>query len=257
MAEAAPVVSATDRPVSQRVGDGNAHLRHGELRKCPPPSVLQCMQDRLSWLPLGLALSLLGCGAEDSGEPEEALILAEYLEEYPGLPAQHGDWHRNNLPGSAEFGARFLTMHGHMAMAYDEWREERGHEPVPAWDPALPIPESAFHPGRTTSDPASTCPTCVTPSWFTLEGGDAVDPHSGAQRLADFESADQLGRSINAPGSPEWHTSVHDAIGGDMGDNSTAARDPVFWLFHRTIDDVFRNWLELKGEAYPADTHHL
>jgi hypothetical protein len=49
---------------------------------------------------------------------------------------------------------------------------------------------------------------------------------------------------------------VHDTIGGDMGDNSTAALDPVFWLFHRTIDNVFRNWLEIKGEPYPTGMHN-
>jgi hypothetical protein len=92
-------------------------------------------------------------------------------------------------------------------------------------------------------------------SWFTLEGGDRIDPHSGARRLADFKSAEQLGRSVDAPGTPAWHSSVHAAIGGDMSDHATAPRDPVFWMYHRTIDDVFRNWLEIKGEPYPAGTH--
>jgi hypothetical protein len=43
-----------------------------------------------------------------------------------------------------------------------------------------------------------------------------------------------------------------------MGDNSTAPLDPVFWMYHpyhRTVDNVFRTWLELKGRAYPPRSH--
>jgi hypothetical protein len=167
------------------------------------------MREPSAGLLLGVALSLLGCGSDHGVEPVEARILAEYLEKRPDLPAAHGDWHRSNLPGSRDYGAQFLAMHGHMAMAYDEWRADRNYEPTPAWDPAQPIPESAPHPGRATSNPASICENCVIPSWFTLEGGDAIDPHSGAQRLADFKSADQLGRSVPAcmtPSAATWAT---------------------------------------------------
>lgn len=69
-------------------------------------------------------------------------------------------------------------------------------------------------------------------------------------------TVDQLGRSIDAPGTPAWHSSVHAAIGGDMADHSTAPRDPVFWMYHRTIGDVSRNWLQIKGEPYPAAAAH-
>lgn len=215
-----------------------------------------CMRQLSSGLLLGVLLSLVGCDSAEGVDPVEARILSQYLAEYPGLPAGHGDWHRSNLPGLPDYGAQFLAMHGHMAMAYDQWRAERGYEPTPAWDPALPIPASAPHPGRATSNPAGICENCITPTWFTLEGGASVDPHSGAKRLADFQSADQLGRSINAPGAPAWHTSVHTAVGGDMDDNSTAALDPAFWLFHRTIDNIFRSWLDVKGAPYPPGVHN-
>lgn len=204
---------------------------------------------------LGLALSLPACGSDDGTMPEEVRLLKDYLAERPELPKEHGTWHGEHLPGLQNYGELFLAMHGHMAMAYDDWRVARGAEVVPAWDPALPIPPSAPHPGRTTDNPAATCPSCPMASWFTAEGGDRVDPHSGARRLADFKSADQLGRSIDGPGTPAWHSSVHGAIGGDMSDYSTAPRDPVFWQFHRTIDNIFRNWLQIQGKPYPPGTH--
>ena len=205
-----------------------------------------------------LTLVLTACGGEPgSAEHNEASTLDEYLAVLPDLPREHGAWHRENKPGQDDYGADFLAMHGHMLMAFDEWRSEHGYQQVPAWDPATPIPPDAPHARRSTNDPAEGCPNCATPTWFTLQGADAVDPHSGARRLADFQSLDQLGRSVDAPGAPAWHTTVHNAIGGDMGDNSTAPLDPVFWMYHRSIDDVFRNWLELKGEAYPAGSHAM
>lgn len=208
-------------------------------------------------LALGSSLLLLACGGQQEPDRNEASAAQEYIAEQPGLPLEHGVWHRQNTPGEDNYGELFLAMHGHMLMGYDEWRSSQGYPPTPAWDPATPIPESAPHARRDTSDPARICHNCITPTWFTLEGGEAADPHSGAHRLADFESADQLGRSINAPGAPAWHTSVHDAIGGDMGDNSTAPLDPVFWMFHKTIDDTFRTWLELKDLPYPKGEHGL
>jgi hypothetical protein len=203
------------------------------------------------------ALALVACGSAPTEEVNEASIVEEYLTELADLPRTHGAWHRDNTPGLDDYGERFLSMHGHMLMAFDEWRGAHGFEPVPAWDPATRIPADAPHRRRDSDEPAKITHNCVTPAWFTLEGGDAPDPHSGAKRLADFQSLDQLGRSINAPGAPAWHTTVHNAIGGDMGDNSTAPLDPVFWMYHRTVDDVLRTWLELNDQLYPAGSHEI
>jgi hypothetical protein len=34
-------------------------------------------------------------------------------------------------------------------------------------------------------------------------------------------------------------------VGSDMGDNTTAAYDPVFWIFHANIDRLMEAWQDL------------
>lgn len=43
------------------------------------------------------------------------------------------------------------------------------------------------------------------------------------------------------------HNGVHRALGGDMGDPVTAARDPIFWCHHSNIDRLWIKWLALGG----------
>ncbi|WP_081216656.1 tyrosinase family protein [Pseudoalteromonas luteoviolacea] len=40
------------------------------------------------------------------------------------------------------------------------------------------------------------------------------------------------------------HNTVHDEIGGTMGDPNTAALDPIFWLHHANIDRLWQSWIE-------------
>jgi hypothetical protein len=39
------------------------------------------------------------------------------------------------------------------------------------------------------------------------------------------------------------HNTVHDAIGGLMGNVQTAAQDPIFWIHHSNIDRLWNEWL--------------
>jgi hypothetical protein len=90
---------------------------------------------------------------------------------------------------------------------------------------------------RSTSDPYSVNPACKTPTWATIGGGTEFDPLYGYTRLAQFQSLDELGRSID----DGWHGTVHNTIGGDMATFSSPI-DPIFWRWHRWIDDVRRAW---------------
>jgi tyrosinase len=66
------------------------------------------------------------------------------------------------------------------------------------------------------------------------------------------------------------HNRIHTAIGGSsaqsggsvrigfMGDTSTAARDPVFWVHHANIDRLWASWLALgQGRKNPEDPEWL
>jgi Common central domain of tyrosinase len=53
--------------------------------------------------------------------------------------------------------------------------------------------------------------------------------------LIDFEGdQDLLGCALTAP----FHNTVHGRIGGDMGSPTSAPKDPLFWRFHKFIDDI-------------------
>jgi hypothetical protein len=203
-----------------------------------------------------LVVWLVGCGAVDpegaTVATNDALILRAYLAEHPGFIASHHEWHRANAMDRS-YGSVFLVFHHRIIAAFDRWRQAQGYPPTPLWEPSDPIPAEAPHDRRDSDHPSSVDPRCKRPTWFTLEGGTAVDPHTGATKLSDFKSSVELGGSINAPGDPGWHGSVHNAIGGDMGDLHTAPLDPVFWRFHKLIDSIWLEYLKIRGLPPPSD----
>lgn len=55
---------------------------------------------------------------------------------------------------------------------------------------------------------------------------------------------DSIGLGVAMDALP--HGTVHGGIGGWMGNVSTAAFDPIFWLHHANIDRLFNQWLAKK-----------
>ena len=66
-----------------------------------------------------------------------------------------------------------------------------------------------------------------------------VDPTSGNSFTAFFSA--QSGLESNP------HDNVHVYMGGDMGNPSTAAPDPIFYVHHSNIDRLWNLWLALGG----------
>lgn len=85
-------------------------------------------------------------------------------------------------------------------------------------------------------------PSCKTPTWATLAGGTDPDPVYGYTSLAEFQSLDQLGRSIDHG----WHGTVHNTIGGDMSQFHSPI-DPIFWRWHRWVDQVRATWTAISS----------
>lgn len=213
---------------------------------------------------LCLHLASAGCGQEeghgyqdvDVGQESVAdgIIVAAYLAAKPAIMNSHATWHRDNLKGLSDYGESFLGFHRKLIAEFDHWRMEQGYGPVPAWDPSTPIPKAAHHPGRRSDDPSSVDPLCRTPDWLKLDGAGARNRDFGAGRLAEFTSADQLGRAIDSALSPNWHTRVHTIIGGDLGTAQRFPLDPVFWRYHKFIDGIWRQWERATGnDATPTD----
>jgi hypothetical protein len=157
---------------------------------------------------------------------------------------EHMDWHADpdNQARTGNYGDRFLVFHRQYVDQFDAYRQSRNLLPVTPWDPATPIPPDLAHPRtlsapRTTDNPMSVNPACRTPTWATLAGGSDADPLHGYTSLLQFQSLDELGRSIDAG----WHGTVHNTIGGDMAAYHSPI-DPVFWRWHRWIDTVRAAW---------------
>jgi tyrosinase len=56
------------------------------------------------------------------------------------------------------------------------------------------------------------------------------------------------------------HDMVHDAVGddtGNMGDPTTAARDPIFWLHHANVDRLWNRWLDENGHRLPDQKENM
>jgi hypothetical protein len=159
---------------------------------------------------------------------------------------EHMDWHNahENKPTvkSGNYGERFLIFHRDYVGKFDAFRIGKGLLPVSGWDPATPIPANLDHPhvlmsARDSSNPAAVDPGCVTPTWATLAGGSQHDPLYGYTKLTQFQSLDELGRSID----DGWHGKVHNTIGGDMM-SFMSPIDPVFWRWHKWIDGIRAAW---------------
>lgn len=171
----------------------------------------------------------------------------EYFEndpEHSPRMQEHMDWHMapENMSRTGLYGERFLSFHRQYIAKFDAFRVSKGLLPVSGWDPATPIPPALVHPhvltgARATDDPNAVNPHCATPTWATLAGGTDQDPQFGYTSLSQFRSLDELGRAIDSG----WHGTVHNTIAGDMSQFHSPI-DPVFWRWHRWIDDVRAIW---------------
>lgn len=156
----------------------------------------------------------------------------------------HMDWHNapENQNQTGNYGERFLDFHRDYVAQFDAFRKTKGYLPVSGWDPATPIPPGLEHPhtlvaARATSDPYAANPACKTPTWATIAGGTDTDPLYGYTKLGQFQSLDELGRSID----DGWHGTVHNTIGGDMA-TFMSPIDPIFWRWHKWIDNIRAAW---------------
>ena len=144
---------------------------------------------------------------------------------------EHMDWHAlpENQNRTGNYGERFLDFHRDYVAKFDQFRIGKNLLPVSGWDPSTPIPPDLSHPRvliqvRSTSNPYPVNPACRTPTWATFAGGTEFDPLYGHTRLGQFQSLDELGRSID----DGWHGTVHNTIGADMATFSSPI-DPIFW----------------------------
>lgn len=60
------------------------------------------------------------------------------------------------------------------------------------------------------------------------------------------------GRLENPP-----HNAVHRAVGGNMGQTTTAAQDPIFWAHHANVDRLWSEWQKTHPGADPPNPDEI
>lgn len=156
----------------------------------------------------------------------------------------HTEWH--TLIGARDreffdFHRRFIagleTFISNQKISSDE---RHVFLPLPVWNPSDPIPDDfPFNPTNPIWERINSNPNIPFPSYYTLAGGDIPAPRFGYRSLKEFLSADQLAESILTSG---YHDRTHIRVGGAMADFANSPRDPIFWLWHSWIDDIYSNY---------------
>jgi len=187
-------------------------------------------------------------------------------------------WHYEKSFRNLILRARlFVAWH----RAYLKWFEDhlRDHDPSVAlcwWDWTSPLSHSEGKP-KAYTDPTYTDPTGSTKPNPLLKFHMKV-PAQGNPELPPSAALDRDTRR-NPPG-PLWrlpnpskvqalyeiedwgefndqledvHDGIHGWVGGDMGDPTTAAYDPIFWAHHCNIDRIWSIWQLQQGNPIPSN----
>ncbi len=169
-------------------------------------------------------MSRLNLNNLSSREREE---LAELIQVYatPRVVEEH--WNAA-LAGVHENPVTFLSFHRGYLNNLETYLRAEGHPewvPLPAWNPAEPIP-AEFNipdtgPGRLRN----------------LDPRVSFSPEFDSHNLVNFQSEAELGEAL----IPR-HNEVHARVGGIMSSVRNAPRAPIFWPFHSFIDDIWWEW---------------
>jgi len=157
--------------------------------------------------------------------PQQRQQLAQLIQQYvtPAIVNQH-----LAAPSAVHSdGSTFLSWHRTYIAGLEAFLVAQGHpewSPLPAWNPATPIP-AEFNipnagPGRLRD---------LTPNI-------SFSPQFDHANMGNFDDDDELGIALSGP-----HGAVHVTVGGVMG-NFRSPEAPIFWPWHSFIDDIWWAW---------------
>ena len=199
---------------------------------------------------------------------------------------EHQNWHENvNICCDENYnGTLFLDFHHLFLAHFDAWRNLFGYDNITEWNPNSEIPNSVYvnHENREVEGvPYYPFYNQSLPEWFKVDPYNIsshirIPSDTGCERryqdpagkiensLEDFDNNRMLlGCVLTHP----FHNTVHGRIGqeidrndngiiehgelGDMDDAATAPLDPIFWRFHKFVDEVSLNRTGLVEERTP------
>ena len=176
---------------------------------------------------------------------------------------EHRNWHCTNDEASTEaYGRAFLAFHRQFIQDFDILRLGIGIDRLEIWDPFenAPIPgnQEDLSVGFTWCStgnvrPAGAiCTNCV----------DLPDTFKVGLGLEDFPTLGEVGNELEL--GTFWHGTYHNGVSDLNGDGSATgitnanecwdiagfintSRDPAFWMAHKKLDEVARDWQSLKA----------
>ena len=171
--------------------------------------------------------------------------------------AQHLLWHflyQFNTDSYNDNGDLFFDFHRIYLDHFDAWRKEFGYPNITIWDPGTPLPQGTDidHIDRKSNYTLQPIPT-----YFQLQpsGDGPIDRNSNGNPCEEFDKPispwppiqdalndfdpdlELLGCALTDP----YHNNLHVEVGGDEGDMSstdTSPLDPIFWRWHKFVDNV-------------------
>jgi hypothetical protein len=154
-------------------------------------------------------------------------LLAELILQYatPDVVAVHWDAVQS---GAHNDPAMFLSFHRNYIAGLETFLEEQGYPqfvPLPAWNPANPIPEE-FNIPATGPDRLQ-----------NLDPQVSFSPEFDRENLKNYETVEALGEAVMPV-----HNVVHQRVGGVMNSARRAPEAPIFWSFHSFVDDIWWEW---------------
>lgn len=136
------------------------------------------------------------------------------------------------------FDRHLFTHHEQYIRAMEDWLKTNGGAefvPLPKWNPANPIPAEfnvvkARDNGTPRTPLANLNPNLPRPGAFAPAA------------VCAFPNTDDLGNAIRI-----WHNSVHGAVGGTMANFDTASAAPIFWCWHKYVNETYEDRLRCQG----------
>ena len=194
---------------------------------------------------------------------------------------EHRNWHcRHPVPELFDttseeqrlYGREFCAFHRQFIQDFDNWRLQ--YLPSLGRMDIWTASEGAAIPGNeeTTSSPFTHCSSCGSspgdcppmrsdcpggvddPSCFTRDAGATCD---GCSDIPDQFIGESLDTEFSSLGEAcyrlelDWHTTYHGGVSdegcGDTGTSKNTTRDPAFWMAHKKLDELSRDWQNLQA----------
>lgn len=165
--------------------------------------------------------------------PQQRSTLVSLMMQYinDAIVAEH--------PLLDHFDRHLFTHHEQYVRAMEDWIRARpggaGFVPLPKWNPANPIPpEFNIVKPRDNGVPR--------PPLQNLNPNRPRSAEFGPQAVCGFPNTDAVANQMNG-----WHGSVHIAIGGTMADADIASAAPIFWPWHKYVNESYEDRLRCQG----------